>query len=108
MTWDSHASAFGSQAAVFARRSTRSARCATSRRRTRNGGLELKLEDDPAGMDLSTKQVLVPARVGKAHPGAARYRDRTDDHLVSRAALARSVRVLHALIIEPELRGYHE
>ena len=42
----------------------------------------------------------------KPHPVAGRYRDRTDDHLVSRAAVSRSVRTVHALSVEAERRGY--
>ena len=68
------------------------------------GKLELRLEGDPAGMELAA--IVVPARLAKPHPVAARYRDRTDDHLVSRAAMSRSVRIVHALAVEAERREY--
>jgi len=68
------------------------------------GKLELRLEADPAGMELAA--IAVPARLTKPHPVAGRYRDRTDDHLVSRAAVSRSVRIVHALSVEAERRGY--
>jgi hypothetical protein len=74
--------------------------------RVRGGELEIRLEELPEGMDLAIQAVPVPARLSRPHPVAARYRAQTDDHQVSRVALSRSVRIIHALAVEPERRGH--
>jgi hypothetical protein len=74
--------------------------------RVRGGELEIRLEDIPPGMDLATQPVPVPARLSRPHPVAARYRNNTDNHHVSRAALSRSVRIIHALAVAAERRGH--
>jgi hypothetical protein len=74
--------------------------------RVRGGQLEIRLEDALPGADLELQPVPVPARLPRPHPVAARYRDQTDQHLVSRAMLSRSVRIIHAVAVEAERRGH--
>jgi hypothetical protein len=68
----------------------------------RGGQLELRLEDALPEPTV----VSVPARVSRPHPAAARYRDDTDHHQVSRRQLPRSVRIVHALVAEALRRGH--
>lgn len=72
----------------------------------RGGELEIRLEDALPGTDIVAQPVPVPARLSRPHPVAARFRQDTDHHQVSRAMLARSVRIVHALATEAERRGY--
>ena len=74
--------------------------------RVRGGELEIRLEDVPEGLAAEPLPVPVPARLQRLHAIAARYRDNTQNHQVSRAALPRSVRIVHALAVEAERRGY--
>ena len=74
--------------------------------RVRGGELEIRLEEMPEGLAAEPLPVPVPARLQRPHAVAARYRDNTQDHQVSRAALPRSVRIVHALAVEAERRGY--
>lgn len=50
--------------------------------------------------------VQVPARLSKYHPVAREFRDRISLHEVSRKALPRVLRIVHALATEAERRGY--
>ena len=50
--------------------------------------------------------VPVPARLSKYHRVAREFRDRTSLHEVSRKALPRALRIVHALALEAERRGY--
>ncbi len=50
--------------------------------------------------------VPVPARLTKYHRVAQDFRDRTSLHEVSRKALPRVLRTVHALAVEAERRGY--
>jgi hypothetical protein len=50
--------------------------------------------------------VPVPARLSKHHRVAREFRDRTNLHEVSRKALPRVLRIVHALAVEAERRGY--
>jgi hypothetical protein len=74
--------------------------------RVRGGELELRLEDLPEGFETAPQAVPVPARLTKPHPVAGRYRNDSDQHQVSRASLSRSVRIIHALVVEAERRGH--
>ena len=71
----------------------------------RGGEHEIRLEDMPEGFAGEPLPVPVPARLQRPHAVAARYRDNTQNHQVSRAALPRSVRIVHALAVEAERRG---
>lgn len=70
------------------------------------GELEIRLVDAPEGAVIAARPVPVPARLTKPHPVARQYREDTAHHKVSRAALARVVRIIHALAVECERRGY--
>lgn len=50
--------------------------------------------------------VAVPARLRKHHRVAREFRDRTELHEVSRKALPRVLRIVHALATEAERRGH--
>lgn len=73
---------------------------------TVRGETEVRLEDAIEGTAVSALPVPVLQRVGRYHPVAARYRDDTPSHIVSRKALSRAVRIIHALATEAERRGY--
>jgi len=68
--------------------------------------LELRLVDAPSEADIAVRPVPVPERVSRLHPVARQFRDRTELHEVARAAFARCARIVHALAIEAERRGY--
>lgn len=68
--------------------------------------LEIRLEDGLPGTDVPLLAVPVPQRLTKPHAVARRFRDDTAKHLVSRAQMSRCVRILHALAIEAERRGF--
>ncbi len=55
---------------------------------------------------LALTPVPVPARVTKYHRVAREFRDRTNLHEMSRKALPRALRIMHALAVEAERRGY--
>jgi hypothetical protein len=74
--------------------------------RLSGGELEIRLEDLPPELDLATQPVPVPACLIKPHPVAARYRNDSHHHQVSRAALSRRVRIIHAIVVEAERRGH--
>jgi hypothetical protein len=56
-----------------------------------------------AGAD---EDVLVPAKVSRYHPVVKEFRERSERHEVSRAALPRVLRILQGLTVEAERRGY--
>jgi hypothetical protein len=60
--------------------------------------------DDPTTSLVTSFKV--PQRLVKPHPTALAYREDRDHHEVSPARLARAVRLIHALAIESERRGY--
>ena len=72
----------------------------------RGGELEIRFEDAMPGTEIGTAAVPVPARLSRPHAVAARFRDDSDYHQVSRAMLSRSVRIVHALATEAERRGH--
>jgi hypothetical protein len=71
-----------------------------------NAGFEIELLDGETGNELGAEAVPVPARLSKDHPVAREFRDRTSLHEVSRKALPRVLRIVHALAKEAERRGY--
>jgi hypothetical protein len=68
--------------------------------------LQIDLVDAFGGHASALQPVQVPERVGKHHPLVRQFRDRSPQHEVSRAALPRVLRILHALVQEAENRGY--
>jgi hypothetical protein len=71
-----------------------------------DGELELRLEDAIPGTNVPLQPVPVPKSVTRLHPVARRFREDTSKHLVSRAQLPRCTRIVHALAIESERRGF--
>jgi hypothetical protein len=71
-----------------------------------NAGFEIELLDGENGNELGADAVPVPARLTKHHPVAQEFRNRTSLHEVSRKALPRVLRIVHALAKEAERRGY--
>jgi hypothetical protein len=68
--------------------------------------LQIDLVDAFGGHASELRPVHVPQRVGKHHPLVRQFRDHSTQHEVSRAALPRVLRILHALVQEAENRGY--
>ena len=68
--------------------------------------LQIDLVDAFGGHASELRPVQVPQRVGKYHPLVRQFRARSAQHEVSRAALPRVLRILHALVEEAENRGY--
>jgi hypothetical protein len=70
--------------------------------------LELRLVDYPGAIPARSElaPVPVPAKVGRFHPAARAFRDRTERHEVSRAQLPRATRVIHAIATEAERRQW--
>ena len=71
-----------------------------------NAGFEIELLDGETGNEFGAEAVPVPARLSKYHPVAREFRDRTNLHEVSRKALPRVLRNVHALAKEAERRGH--
>ena len=71
-----------------------------------NGGFKIELHDGETGNELGADAVPVPARLSKYHPVAVEFRNRTALHEVSRQALPRVLRIVHALAKEADRRGH--
>jgi hypothetical protein len=69
-------------------------------------GFGIALVDGDTGNELGADAVPVPSRLGKYHRVAQELRNRASLHEVSRKALPRVLRVVHALATEAERRGY--
>jgi hypothetical protein len=67
---------------------------------------EIALVDGDTGNELGADAVPVPSRLSRYHRVAQEFRDRTSLHEVSRKALPRVLRIVHALAMEAERRGY--
>lgn len=71
--------------------------------------VELRLEDMPAGLAEATAELVpvrVPENVARYHPAARRFRDCKAEHQVSQDALRRAVRIVHAIALEAQRRGW--
>jgi hypothetical protein len=77
-------------------------------RRVSHEEIQVALEDAPGyvGGRLEVTPVAVPAKVGRYHSAARAFRDRRERHEVSRAQLARGVRLVHAIAVEADRRGW--
>ena len=71
-----------------------------------NGIFTISLVGGATGNELGADEVPVPARVTKYHAVARQFRDRTSIHELSRKALPRVLRIVHALALELERRGH--
>lgn len=71
--------------------------------------IELRLEDMPPGLaDAVAELTPVPVRddVARYHPAARQFRDEKAEHQVSQEQLRRAVRLVHAVAVEAERRGW--
>ncbi|MBA8926796.1 hypothetical protein BC739_004002 [Kutzneria viridogrisea] len=64
----------------------------------------LTLEEGPAGTDAPLLPVPVPEEISRYHPAVSALRKST--HVASTQARTRALRILHALAVESERRGY--
>jgi hypothetical protein len=69
-------------------------------------GFVIELKDGLTGNELGADQINVPARLTKYHRVARQFRDHTDLQQISRKALSRALRIIHALAVEIERRGH--
>lgn len=74
----------------------------------REGELELRLVDAPgqAGGRAELVPIAIPEKVGRYDPTARQFRDRAERHEVSRGSLRRATRIVHAIAVEAERRGW--
>lgn len=77
-------------------------------RRVSNDEIEVVIEDAPGytGGRLEVTPVNVPARVARYHSVARLFRERTERHEVSRSQLTRASRLIHAIALEADRRGW--
>jgi hypothetical protein len=71
--------------------------------------LELRLVDAPEEETDAARRLVpvnVPEKVSRYHSAARAFRDRTERHEVSRALLPRATRIVHAVSVEAERRGW--
>jgi hypothetical protein len=71
-----------------------------------SAGFEIKLLAGETGNELGADPIHVPARVTRYHRVVASFRERTALHEISRQALPRVMRIMHALVKELETRGH--
>lgn len=70
--------------------------------------LEIELVDAPGNLGGRAELVpfTVPEKVGRYNAAARQFRDQTQRHEVSRALLPRATRIVHAIAVEAERRGW--
>jgi hypothetical protein len=69
--------------------------------------LEISLADGPHnGAPAELVPIRVPENVGRYHAAARAFRDRSERHEVSRELLPRATRILHAIAVEADRRGW--
>jgi hypothetical protein len=70
--------------------------------------LEIELVDAPdrQGDRGELSPVSVPEKIGRYHAAARQFRDLTQRHEVSRALLPRTTRIVHAIAVEADRRGW--
>jgi hypothetical protein len=70
--------------------------------------LEIQLVEAPGHLVSRAQLVplIVPKRVSRYHAAAREFRDRSERHEVSGALLSRATRIIHAIAVESERRGW--
>ena len=69
--------------------------------------LEISLIDGPhSGARAELVPIRVPEKAGRYHAAARAFRDRSERHEVSRALLPRATRIIHAIAVEADRRGW--
>jgi hypothetical protein len=71
-----------------------------------NDGLRIDLLDAAEGTPTAALPVPVPERVARYHRVVSQFRGLDDTHQISRAQFSRASRILQALAVEAEQRGY--
>ena len=71
-----------------------------------NGELRIDLRNAAEGTPTAALPVAVPERVARYHRVVSKFRGLEDTHQISRAQFARACRILQALVVEAEQRGY--
>lgn len=69
-------------------------------------GFEIELRDGETGNELGADAVPVPAQLRNYHPAVRQFREQTSLQQVSRKALSRACRMMHALAVALEKRGH--
>lgn len=69
--------------------------------------LQIDLVDVPEGTQTEEPDpVPLPAKVSRYHPVVKAFKERSERHEISRAALPRVLRIVQGLAVEAERRGY--
>jgi hypothetical protein len=68
--------------------------------------LEIRLEDAAVPTRVDLTPVAVPNRIGRYHQAAREFRSRSDRHEISRDELPRTTRIVHAIAVEADRRGW--
>lgn len=68
--------------------------------------LHIHLRDAAAGTPTAALQVPVPERVSRYHRVVTEFRGVDETHQISRAQFSRASRIVQALVVEAERRGY--
>ena len=68
--------------------------------------LEIRLVDGPSHAQITMTPVPVPDQISRYHHTAREYRDLRDRHEVSREQLPRTVKIVNAIAIEADRRGW--
>jgi hypothetical protein len=70
--------------------------------------LQIELVDAPGRLSARAPlmPIIVPEKVSRYHTAARRFRDSRERHEVSRDLLPRATRIIHAIAIEAERRGW--
>ena len=71
-----------------------------------NGEIEISLDDLAPGLDPQLISVPVLERVTRYHPVVKRFREASEHLEVSRGQLSRALRILQALVLAAEERGW--
>jgi hypothetical protein len=67
---------------------------------------EFRLVDGPDAQPAELVPDAVPETVARYHSAARTFRDRSEQHEVSREQVARATRIIHAIAVEAERRGW--
>lgn len=68
--------------------------------------IELVEASGPLTGQAELVPIPVPEQIGRYHAAARQFRDRTERHEISRALLPRATRIIHAIAVESERRGW--
>ncbi|MFZ1155542.1 MAG: hypothetical protein WAN93_11615 [Solirubrobacteraceae bacterium] len=69
--------------------------------------VQIDLVDAPEGTVEDAPPIPIPVKVARYHSVVQQFREHSERHEVSRAALPRTLRILQGLVVEAERRGYN-